>query len=75
MAILKSLNHVDSKIGTQTETEADYSVQIKDGKKQLKIVTTGSKERVVKGSTSQTLVLDEKIARKLYEILKIEFDF
>ncbi|UQZ34596.1 hypothetical protein C2I18_14330 [Paenibacillus sp. PK3_47] len=74
MAILKSLSRVDSKISAQTETDAEYSVQIKNGEKLLKIVTVGSKDRAVKGVTSQNIVLDEAIAKELYEILKTEFN-
>lgn len=44
-----------------------------DGRKYLQIDTYGSQQRKMKGKKSQTIQLDEKSAKGLFEILKNEF--
>lgn len=59
----------------RTEIPATVYFQDKDGKKLLQIDTLGSKEREMPDKVSQTIQLDEKAARELFDIIKGEFGF
>lgn len=57
------------------EIEAKYAVFERDGRVLLQIDTFGRKSRDIPGKKSQTLQLDEKGAKNLYDILKQAFNF
>lgn len=46
-----------------------------DGRRMVQIDTHGSSDRAVPGKLSQTIQLDEKSARELWEILGSHFSF
>jgi hypothetical protein len=55
------------------EIEATYTVFERDGRKVLQVDTYGRRTREMPGKKSQTIQLDERGARNLYDILKAEF--
>ena len=59
-----------------TEVVCTYHVGLADnGKKLFQLDTSASDERQLQGKISQTLQLDEKASRDLWEILGKEFNF
>ncbi len=59
-----------------TQVTCRYAVDITAGEAKLvQLDTYGSSVREIPGKVSQTLHLDEKAARKLWEILGREFKF
>ena len=55
--------------------DATYSVFERDGRTFVQIDTYGRAEREVPGKVSQSLQLDEKSARELFDILNDAFRF
>ena len=56
-----------------SEVECVYNTGIIDGKKYITLSTYGSSSRQNSGSASQVLHVDEESAKKLIDILKMEF--
>ena len=53
--------------------DASYSILYEGENKYLQIDTYGSAERQIKGKTSQSIQIDDEMARELVSILKREF--
>ncbi|WP_300435675.1 hypothetical protein [uncultured Mameliella sp.] len=55
--------------------EATYSVFEVSGEKVLQLDSYGSPNRALPGKVSQSLQLDEKAAKQLFEILRQDFGY
>jgi len=55
--------------------EATYTTYEQDGRKFIQVASYGRTEREIPGKKSQTIQLDEKSARQLFDILRAFFNF
>lgn len=70
--ISKGNGNINSRI---SEVECAYNVGVVNGEKYVALCTYGSKSRKDTGTASQVLHIDEAMARRLVDVLRMEFDF
>jgi hypothetical protein len=60
-------------VGHRTDVECGYAILSEHGHNFLHLETYGSAGRVIPGKVSQTLLIDERAASKLRELLDVAF--
>lgn len=74
MALIGELNRKVKNRQVHKLTDADYDIFINDGQKYLQIDTYGSADREDVGKVSQSIQLNEEVAKQLLQVIKNEFD-
>jgi hypothetical protein len=76
MALIKSFEHkAMDRNSIHDGIGATYTTFERDGRKFIQVDSYGSAEREIPGKKSQSLQLDEKSARQLFDILRDCFHF
>lgn len=73
MALIRNLTKVSKNHKVHNYTDAHFDSFNDGGKKYLQIDTYGSDDRQKPGKVSQSLQIDEEVAKRLIDIIKNEF--